>query len=48
MKILYGMQPPDEGTMRVNGNEVHFTSPSDAIAARASAWCTSTSCWPTT
>jgi general nucleoside transport system ATP-binding protein len=31
MKILYGMQPPDEGTMRVNGEEVHFTSPSDAI-----------------
>jgi ABC-type uncharacterized transport system ATPase subunit len=31
MKILYGMQPPDEGRMLVNGNEVHFTSPSDAI-----------------
>jgi ABC-type uncharacterized transport system ATPase subunit len=31
MKILYGMQPPDEGTMRVNGEEVHFSSPSDAI-----------------
>ena len=31
MKILYGMQPPDEGTMRVNGEEVNFSSPVDAI-----------------
>ena len=31
MKILYGMQPPDEGRMLVNGNEVHFASPGDAI-----------------
>jgi general nucleoside transport system ATP-binding protein len=33
MKILYGMQRPDEGTIRVDGREVHFRSPSDAIAA---------------
>jgi ABC-type uncharacterized transport system ATPase subunit len=33
MKILYGMQAPDEGTMRVNGEEVHFGSPTEAIAA---------------
>ena len=32
MKILYGMQVPDEGTMVVNGDEVRFRSPSDAIA----------------
>lgn len=32
MKILYGMQPPDEGTMRVGGEEVRFRSPADAIA----------------
>ena len=32
MKILYGMQPPDEGHMFVNGEEVHFSSPKDAIA----------------
>jgi simple sugar transport system ATP-binding protein len=32
MKILYGMQSPDEGRMLVNGEEVHFSSPSDAIA----------------
>ncbi len=31
MKILYGMQSPDEGRMLVNGQEVHFSSPSDAI-----------------
>src|SRR6476619_1285623 len=33
MKILYGMQRPDEGTIRVDGREVHFRSPKDAIAA---------------
>ncbi|NJP93426.1 ABC transporter ATP-binding protein [Nonomuraea sp. FMUSA5-5] len=32
MKILYGMQKPDEGTIRVNGAEVSFRTPSDAIA----------------
>ncbi|MCU1483643.1 MAG: transporter related protein [Actinomycetia bacterium] len=32
MKILYGMQPPDEGTIQVNGTEVRFKSPKDAIA----------------
>ncbi len=31
MKILYGMQPADEGIMRVNGEEVVFRSPTDAI-----------------
>jgi len=33
MKILYGMQRPDEGTIRVGGAEDHFRSPKDAIAA---------------
>src|SRR5919202_25797 len=32
MKILYGMQRPDEGTIRVAGQEVQFHSPADAIA----------------
>lgn len=32
MKILYGLQPPDEGTMTVDGHEVSFSSPNDAIA----------------
>jgi simple sugar transport system ATP-binding protein len=32
MKILYGMQPPDRGVMRVRGEEVHFASPKEAIA----------------
>lgn len=31
MKILYGMQKPDEGTISVGGNEVRFRSPTDAI-----------------
>ncbi len=31
MKILYGMQRPDEGTMKVNGQLVDFSSPTDAI-----------------
>lgn len=33
MKILYGMLQPDEGTMKVDGKEVRFTSPVDAIDA---------------
>ncbi|PIE32674.1 MAG: heme ABC transporter ATP-binding protein [Ilumatobacter coccineus] len=33
MKILYGMQPADEGQMFINGEEVHFSSPTDAIEA---------------
>ncbi|MET9465182.1 ABC transporter ATP-binding protein [Streptomyces sp. NPDC006544] len=32
MKILYGMQKPDEGTIAVDGEQVSFTSPGDAIA----------------
>jgi general nucleoside transport system ATP-binding protein len=33
MKILYGMQKADEGRMFVNGEEVDFHSPADAIEA---------------
>jgi len=33
MKILYGVQRPDEGTLTVNGKQVSFGSPGDAIAA---------------
>jgi simple sugar transport system ATP-binding protein len=33
MKILYGMQRPDEGTIQIDGREVTFHSPSDAIDA---------------
>jgi ABC-type uncharacterized transport system ATPase subunit len=33
MKILYGMQNADEGTMKVRGEVAHFRSPSDAIEA---------------
>ncbi|MFG2368978.1 ABC transporter ATP-binding protein [Streptomyces mirabilis] len=31
MKILYGMQKPDEGTIAVDGEQVGFSSPADAI-----------------
>ena len=33
MKILYGMQRPDEGTIRVDGREVRLGNPGAAIAA---------------
>ena len=33
MKILYGMQRPDEGTIEVDGRAVRFADPGDAIAA---------------
>src|SRR4051794_19731092 len=32
MKILYGMQKPDEGTIAVHGEQVAFGDPGDAIA----------------
>ncbi|MEU5436662.1 ABC transporter ATP-binding protein [Streptomyces sp. NPDC020719] len=32
MKILYGMQKPDEGTITVDGEQAVFHSPADAIA----------------
>ncbi len=33
MKVLYGMERPDEGSMEINGRPVTFSSPADAIAA---------------
>lgn len=33
MKTLYGMHSPDAGTITVNGRQITFKSPSDAIAA---------------
>jgi simple sugar transport system ATP-binding protein len=33
MKILYGMQRPDEGTITIDGRQASFHSPSDAIDA---------------
>ena len=32
MKILYGVQKPDDGTLVINGEEVSFSSPTEAIA----------------
>jgi simple sugar transport system ATP-binding protein len=32
MKILYGMHAPDDGTIAIDGREVRFRSPKDAIA----------------
>ena len=33
MKILYGMQRPDRGTISIDGRDTHFRSPKDAIVA---------------
>lgn len=33
MSVLYGMERPDAGSIRVDGREVRFASPSDAMAA---------------
>src|SRR4051794_9192666 len=33
LKTLYGMHRPDEGAILLDGREVHFKSPADAIAA---------------
>ncbi|NNN33344.1 ABC transporter ATP-binding protein [Streptomyces sp. S3(2020)] len=33
MSILYGMESPDAGTIRIDGRDVRFGSPSDAMAA---------------
>jgi general nucleoside transport system ATP-binding protein len=33
MKILYGVQKPDSGTIEINGAAVSFSTPADAIAA---------------
>ena len=33
MNVVYGMLPADEGRILVGGNEVHFRSPRDALAA---------------
>ncbi|MEP6762195.1 MAG: ATP-binding cassette domain-containing protein, partial [Sporichthyaceae bacterium] len=33
MKILYGMLKPDGGSIRLEGKDVHFTSPQQAIQA---------------
>ena len=33
MKILYGVQKPDEGTISIGGNEIVLKSPTDAIDA---------------
>ena len=45
MNVLYGLYKPDEGEIFVARRaRSTITSSADAIRARASAWCTSTSC----
>ncbi len=48
MKILYGVQPPDSGTIEINGTEVVPSARPPTRSRPASAWSSSTSCWPTT
>ena len=33
IRVLSGVYPADSGTVKVNGKEVHFTSPTDGIDA---------------
>src|SRR4051812_28980698 len=33
MNVLFGLYRPDEGIIRVNGREIHFHGPRDAVAA---------------
>ena len=47
MKILYGSLRPDEGTITVDGTQRAFHRRATR-SRRASGWCSSISCWPTT
>ena len=46
MKILYGMQQADEGTMKVFGARKFDSPHPPKPSTLASGWCISTSCWP--
>ena len=48
MKTLYGAHRPDEGTIVVNGVRARLRVAARRDRRSASAWCSSTSCWPTT
>ena len=48
MKILYGVQKPDDGTIEINGARGPPALAHRRHRRTASAWSSSTSCWPTT
>ena len=43
MSVLFGLQAPDAGEIRLRGAAVRFRSPLDAMAAGAWGWCISPS-----
>ena len=44
MKLLFGIEQPNEGQIIIKGQPVNLTSPMKAIEL-GSAWSISTSCW---
>ncbi len=45
VRQLYGLYRPDEGKIIINGQEMQFQSPQDAIAAGVGMYSHNISCW---